>query len=160
WNDRNADGAATNQPRRTIQEDIVHSRRRTEGYVAASVVHVVALNAVIRHAEAAANHGLACTAHVIGKPNTRSKSTPMILDKPLGGPACAVNPKSIGIEQDTRDIGIGRKGSRVGAANARLYCWAVGVENRRQGRIVTFGVEGGQPMVGFVGMRNTIPTQS
>ena len=54
------------------------------GDVRAGVVHVVALDALVHHAEAAADNGLAAAGKVIGKADARTKRCPLIIHQTLG----------------------------------------------------------------------------
>ena len=65
------------------KRDVVEGKRSAERLVRTSVVHVVALNALVHNAESAADHGCAGTGQVIGKTDTRTESRPVIRHQAL-----------------------------------------------------------------------------
>ena len=68
------------------------------GTVPALSVHVVALDAFVHDAVAAADHGLAIASYVIGKSKTRSEVRPRIVHTPFRNPANVADANSIEIE--------------------------------------------------------------
>src|SRR6185437_11442934 len=64
---------------RVRQRYAVEGDAQTERDVGAGVVHVVALDALVHCAEAAANHGLAAASQVIGKADARTEGGPVIV---------------------------------------------------------------------------------
>ena len=108
---------------RVIQSDALEADVQTERNVRTGVVHVVALNALVHHAEAAADHRLAAARHVIGKTKTRTKGRPVVVHEPLRNTIFFRNADTIQVQWNTRENGVrARPEARAG--------WIDGPESR------------------------------
>src|SRR5258708_7913544 len=65
---------------RVCQCDTLEADVQAEGNIGAGIVHVVALDALIHDAKAAADNGLAAASKVIAEPEARSEGCPVIID--------------------------------------------------------------------------------
>ena len=86
-----------------------------ERNVRAGVVHVVALNALVHDAEAAANDRLAVAGQVIGKAETRTKVRPVIVHEALRNAVLFGDADAVQVERNAGENGI-RAGAEAGAA--------------------------------------------
>src|SRR4029077_6679231 len=120
-------------------------------------VHVVALDAFVHDAEAAADHGLAIASYIVGKSKTRSEVQPRIVHTPFRNSAYVADANSIQIELLTcqNRVRAGPK-SRAESANGLI----ARIEYGRIRGVIQVRVEVGHLVVGFVGVRNAIPAQS
>jgi len=84
---------------------------QAERDVRAGVVHVIALNALIHHAETAADNGLAGAAQVVGKTDTRTEVRPVVVDQALRYAVLARDANAVQVEL-LSDDGI-RAGAKV-----------------------------------------------
>src|SRR5579859_912521 len=142
-----------------------------KGAIWTGVVHVVALNALVHDAEAAADHGLASAGEVISKAQARTESGPVVVNQALGDAVLARNANAFQIERNASKnriragaqtrTGGGAAWIRAGGCIGRTAANStVGGEHGCIGRIVKTRVEIPHAVVGFVGMRYAIPTQA
>ena len=141
---------------------------QAEWNVWSGVVHVVALNALVHDAEPATDNSLAAAAHVVGKSETRTKCCPVIVDQAFGHAVLARDTDAVEIEWNACKDRIGA-GTEAGAGSgaARISCLVsaaadavIRVEGGRFGWVIKRGVEIPHAVVGFVGVRHTIPAQA
>src|SRR5579864_757058 len=145
--------------------DAVQVNLQAKRNVGAGVVHVVALDALVHDAEAAADDGLAGAREVIGKAEARTESGPVVIDKTLGNAVLAGDADAVGVKEDTsaRENGVRAGGearasgsaTRIGRAAADRV---VGVKFGSESRLIQVGIEVAHAVVGFVGVRNAVPT--
>ena len=95
-------GTACEGNTRVDKLNAVQSDAQAERNIGAGVVHVVALNALVHHAEAAADNSLASAGEVVGKSYARTKGCPVIVDQALRNAVLPGDADSIQVERDAR----------------------------------------------------------
>src|SRR5207249_1522081 len=68
---------------------------QAERNIGTGIVHVVALDALVHDAKAAANNGLAPAVEVVGKAEARTEGSPVVIHQAFGHAVLAGNPKGL-----------------------------------------------------------------
>src|SRR5580704_12707039 len=110
-NARSVDGLNCSRPSLqcdawVVHRDAVETHLQAERDVRTGVVHVVALNALIHDAESAADNGLAGSSDVIGEPDARTESSPVVVDQALGNAVLAGDANSVQVERNAGEDGV------------------------------------------------------
>jgi len=97
--DRNANTPAVGTVVRIGQENTRGTQRVPKRGISGAVIHVVALNALVHQAIAAANNGLATTGKVVSKTKARPEIPPCIVGQPSGDSILASNAHPVQVER-------------------------------------------------------------
>src|SRR6266567_1648238 len=167
--DRNrSDGRLTVLQERTgvIQRYITEVNGGTERNVRAGVIHIVALDTLVHHAETAAQNRLTGARQIVGKSEPRTKRCPLGIDQPLGNASCgARNADTVQVE-----LVAGKDRIRAGA-QTRTHASATGISSAAANVAVRVqeggirwvekaGIEVAHSILGFVGVRHAVPAQA
>src|SRR5206468_8791095 len=96
---------------------------QAERNIGTGIVHVVALDALVHDAKAAANNGLAPAVEVVGKAEARTEGSPVVIHQAFGHAVLAGNPDAIQVERNTRKDRVRtRSQARTCSAGAACCC--------------------------------------